>query len=664
MHAQEMQVMSRFAAAVIALFLTVVAALAERPRPLGWAMDAMRTGNWDAAATLALRDGPVAADVIEWHRLRAGRGDYEDVVDFLTRRPDWPGEDFLRRRAEPAVAAAGIEAVREFYTVHTPQTATGVLDHAAALMADGKTGDAHASLVLAWRTMTMDLETQDTFLSEYNEVLAPHHIARTDALLWEGERADAANMFDLIPADQAALARARIALQVRADNVDARIDAVPAGLQDDAGLAHDRFEWRIRKGRWADAKALLLERSVSADSLGRPEAWANRRRAMARDEMRDGEPARAYQMAAQHFLTEGSNFADLEWLAGYIALRLLDDPETALPHFEAHRDATASPISRGRAGYWIGRAHEAAGDTEDALAAYEDGAQYQTAFYGLLAAERGGLPVDPLMDGSETFPDWRGSDLAERDLFEAGMLLQASGELSVAERFWTHLAEGLDREQAGQLGQAAIDAGQPHLAVMIAKRVALNGITLHAPYHPLHPLADTDLPMAPEMSLAIARRESEFDPVVQSGVGARGLMQIMPATAVEVAASLGRSDEHSTARLTSDPVYNAELGSEFLSQLAGRFDGNVILMSAAYNAGPSRPIQWIERFGDPRAGSEDFDMIDWIEHIPFRETQNYVMRVAESLPNYRARLGREPLPIPFSEELTGSTLLPFAPQGE
>jgi soluble lytic murein transglycosylase len=64
----------------------------------------------------------------------------------------------------------------------------------------------------------------------------------------------------------------------------------------------------------------------------------------------------------------------------------------------------------------------------------------------------------------------------------------------------------------------------------------------------------------------------------------------------------------------------------------------------------------MERYGDPRHGN--LDVIDWIEHIPFRETRNYVMRVAESLPIYRARLGKPPHPVPLSEELVGSTLLP------
>ena len=79
------------------------------------------------------------------------------------------------------------------------------------------------------------------------------------------------------------------------------------------------------------------------------------------------------------------------------------------------------------------------------------------------------------------------------------------------------------------------------------------------------------------------------------------------------------------------------------------------MMTAGYNAGPRRPEAWMARLGDPRrAGGPD--MIDWIEHIPFTETRNYVMRVSESLPIYRARLGKDPLPIPFSEEIRGSTL--------
>jgi len=165
-----------------------------------------------------------------------------------------------------------------------------------------------------------------------------------------------------------------------------------------------------------------------------------------------------------------------------------------------------------------------------------------------------------------------------------------------------------------------------------------------------------DLPVPMELALAIARRESEFNPVVVSGAGARGLMQLMPGTARDMARDLGVDYDRSD--LLTEPVYNARLGSGYLAQLAGRFDGNIVLMSVGYNAGPGRAAQWIEAYGDPR-GQGAHEIVDWIEHIPFRETRNYVMRVAESLPAYRARLNKPPLPVPFTRELSGRSLSPL-----
>jgi soluble lytic murein transglycosylase len=656
-----MQVKSLFVAILTLIFVLAAPAVAERPRPLGWAMDAMRAGNWQNAAAIAQRDGAVAADVIEWHRLRAGRGDYAEVTAFLDRRPDWPGEAHLRSKSEDAVIDAGQPAVLSFFAVTPPQTPRGVLAYAQAKAARGEHGEAEASIVLAWRTMWLSDRSHALFLAAHSDLLEQHHTARLSNMLWQGAIIDARRMLDLVPDGPKTLGLARISLQNLNENVNGLIDAVPENLRGDAGLQYDRFTWRARKGNSASAKQLLRDQSTSVDALGRPQAWSNRRRSLARDEMRDGDPKLAYQLASRHFLTTGSAYADLEWLSGYIALRKLNDPATALGHFLRFDKAILSPISKGRAGYWIGRAYDALDDPAQADQAYINAAQHQTSFYGLLAAERAGLAFDFDLVADDPLPDWRGSDMAKSPLFEAGLLLQASGELDVAERFWTHYAESLNLYQAGQLGRAAIDVNQPHLAVMIGKRLAQRAIVLPEPYYALHPIAYRNLPMAPEMVLAIARRESEFDPKVQSGVGARGLMQIMPETAKEVAAGLGRSDEHTTFRLISDPEYNADLGAAFLSTLAGRFDGNVVMMSAAYNAGPSRPIRWAEMYGDPRG---QMDVVDWIEHIPFRETRNYVMRVTESLPVYRARLGKTPLPIGFTEELKGSTLLAFAPKGE
>ena len=649
---------------LIALAPLPASAKADQAGKMSQAMVDMRAGRWDEALAEAGKPGSVARDIVEWHRLRAGRGTAEEVNAFLKRRPDWPGLDWLRSKSEGAIAAAGPKTVLAFFADERPQTPEGALAHAAALIGAGKKGDGEAELVLAWRTMPMSDAAQAAYLASYRQLLEKHHAARLDRMLWDNQPINARRMLPLVDEGRRALAEAQLALREQAPGVDARIAAVPGKLANAPGLAYDRFVWRARKGR-DDAVTLLLERSTDAASLGEPAAWAGRRIDMARQLIRAGDPKKAYRVAASHHTTPEAGYihAELEWLAGFIALRKLNDPKTALVHFKRFDAAIESPISKGRAGYWLGRAYQALGDKASAQKAYEMGARYQTSFYGLLSAERGGLPFDPELRKPPAHPAWRDAAFMKSSVLEAGLLLLASGEADLGERFLTHLVESLDEKAALQLGQMAVDMDRPHLAVMIAKRAAQRAQVLYGAYYPLHPVAEMKLPMAPEMTLAIARRESEFDPGVVSGAGARGLMQVMPATAKLMADRLGIGAKHDTARLTAEWDYNATLGAGYLSKLAGEMGGNVVMMAAGYNAGPGRPTRWMEQFGDPRnsAPADDSAIVDWIEMIPFDETRNYVMRVTESLPVYRARLGRDPLPIPFSRELAGSTLLAYAP---
>jgi soluble lytic murein transglycosylase len=635
--------------------------LIERaPRPFASALHALRGGDAARADALAARDGAVARDLIEWMRLRAGDGTPDEVLSFLKRKPHWPGLDFLRRRSETAFIEASDSQVLAFFDDFEPRSGDGALRYARALTKAGRKGEAEAVVVLAWRTLDLDEEAHQTFLAEYGDLLGPHHAARLDEVIWRGWSGDTDRMIDRVSGDQAALARARLALQSGAANVDAVLAEVPEALRQDAGLAFDLFEWRVRRKRHEDAKKLMAEQSLIPGGLAYPDRWANRRRSYAREEMREGDPKLAYALASTHQLVEGSNFADLEWLAGYIALRHLDRADLALGHFERLQAAVATPISLGRAGYWRGRAHEALGQKDRADAVYRAAAEHQTSFYGLLAAERAGVPIDPALAGKEKGGDWRDGPVAKSDLREAAMLWRAAGVMYEAERFLIQLAGQLEPVDIASLGEMLVEAGDSHLQVMVGKAAASRGIVLPRYYYPLHELAEMKLPIAPEMALAIARRESEFDPTVTSSVGARGIMQLMPRTALDMAKTVRDTDDVS-GRL-GEWRYNARLGSAYLSYLAGEYGGNVMLMSVGYNAGPRRATRWSELFGDPRAGK--LDPVDWVETIPFRETRNYVQRVAESLPVYRARLGKPPLPIAFSAELLGSTLPSLAPQGE
>jgi soluble lytic murein transglycosylase len=159
---------------------------------------------------------------------------------------------------------------------------------------------------------------------------------------------------------------------------------------------------------------------------------------------------------------------------------------------------------------------------------------------------------------------------------------------------------------------------------------------------------------APETALiqAIIRQESEFAYWVSSPVGARGLMQLMPATAKLEAKAAGMP--FVPARLTTDPEYNMRLGAQHLVRNLDRFDGSYPLTAAAYNAGGGNVQRWLTSYGDPRTGAISY--VDWMEMIPFRETRNYVQRVLEGLEVYRLRLAQQSIPAGQAQKHAWCTL--------
>jgi len=613
------------------------------------ALTAVYRDDWAEAARLAKGD-PVAEDLVEWRRLKAGDGQFADYRAFLARNADWPEPDILRARGEPKIPAGTDPSdVIAYFDGNVPQTGTGALRLADALAATGEGDRAKAVIAEAWKSIDMGAAEEAAILATWADTVAPHHVARLDMFLWADDRTGATRMMARVDAGRKALAEARLALQRQAAGVDAALERVPAALQDDGGLAYDRMYWRIEKRRRAEAADLIIAQSTSAEALGRPEEWGSWRRVLARQAMRDGNGARAYALASTHFMphsTENYDYADLEWLSGYVALRYLKEPAKALTHFRRFTSAVYTPISLGRGHYWVGRALEEMGDTEAAMEAYRAGGEHQTAFYGLLAAEKAGMAMDPGLTGAGEGPDWTTTSLADSSVRKAAELLYFAGARWETIRFLSHLAETLPEDELVALGEYSLTLADPYVAVRVAKQTVRNGPVSIRAYFPLTDLG-IELPVEEALALAIARRESEFNIAAVSPVGARGLMQLMPGTAKLMSRKVGQ--RYAVAKLTTDAVYNATLGSAYLAELIDEFGKNYLLVSAGYNAGPGRPRRWIGLYGDPRSAGTD--PVDWIEHIPFRETRNYAMRVAESLPVYRARLTGKVAPIRLSEEL-------------
>ncbi len=636
-------------ALVLALGLQTLPATADTTEAMRTALQLAAGKDWNGA--LAVAPSGVGRDVIDWQRLRAGDGRLGEYEDFLARRPDWPGLPLLREKGEEAVARSTDPArIIAWFESGLPVTGRGAIAYVRALQAQGRAAEAETEAMRAWSRLAFSPEQEAEMIGLAPEAVGFVHELRLDTLLWEGRTKEATRMLSRVPEDLQALARARIALQEQGKGVTGLIEAVPKKRAGDPGLAYDRFIWRMKKDLYDEATELILERSKSAESLGRPQAWAERRALLARWLMRQGRAKEAYRVAANHHLPTDSGasaYADLEFLAGFIALRRLNDPATAEKHFRHLLAGVSTPISVARAHYWIGRAEEAAG--RDGSASYRAAARHQTAFYGLLAAERLGLSLDASLLARPATPDWRSAGFTRSSVLAAAELLRKAGDRSLARRFLLHLGESQDATGLAQMADMALAWGDPNMALLIAKQAAERGLILPHAYYPIPEFVPDGLKVSRALALSIARRESEFDPAARSSADARGLMQVLPGTAKHMAEKLGKAFD--AGKLTSDPAYNVTMGSAYLAEMAAEFGPSIALIASGYNAGPGRPRRWITEFGDPRR--PDVDVVDWVETIPFAETRTYVMRVAEGVVIYRAKLKGAAGPVRITSELKG-----------
>lgn len=658
-HAPILGPLSRLAALMLLLCVAPAAQAQSTPPPdragalLALALETGRAGDWSAAARQVAPAGPRAAALLEWHRLRAGEGDWRAAQRFSAAHPDWPDLGRILTIAEAGLAeTAPAQAIVDFFAGRPPATGAGAVALVTALAITGERDDAAAAARHAWVSLSLSAEQEDALRAAQGAALAAVDAERLDMLLWRHRRSEAERQAARMGGGWPALAAARLALAARETGVDARIAAVPADLADDPGLAFERFDWRMNRRLHDTAADLILERSA-AGTLGRPEAWARGRAFLARQALAAGDARRAWQLAAGHGLVAGAAFADMEWFAGFVALRHLGDPATALGHFRRLRVGVSTPISLSRAAYWEGRAHQALDDPLNAAAAYAFAAEHQTSFYGQLAAERAGLPMDPALAGTAP-PAPAAPEIAGAPLLESALLLRTAGEWHLARRFFLHLAGSLPDAALPGLGDLALALDEPNWAVQLARGAAARGTGTSAELvraaFPLTWMAGATLPVPVELALAIARRESEFDPQVVSPANAQGLMQLLPGTGRLMADRLGR--DFDAAQLRDDPAFNVALGAAYLEQLREEFGPALALVAAGYNAGPGRPRRWIAELGDPRLMDDDA-LTDWIEHVPFAETRSYIMRVAETLQVYRARLAGGPVPWTLTETLRG-----------
>jgi soluble lytic murein transglycosylase len=614
--------------------------------------------EWDAVRDALIEiDNPVADRILLWRiAVSDARAPFSDLDRALDELQGWPREWSIRREAEWKIEDSGLSPalIVDWFEEREPVTGEGRVALGEALLALGRTEEGHAQIRAAWREQTMRLTFQSEVYQAHRTILTREdHAARTDFLLWSGQRTAASRVMPLLSDAERRLAEARLRLAARASGVDSAVDAVPASLQSHPGLVYERARWRRRAGLDDAALPLLLELPDSYENTGALEAMWTERKLMILDLIRDGDFQTAYRLAADNGMSSGVEFADAEFLAGWLALTRLDQPGAALEHFIRLEQGVSTSVSTARALYWQGRAAEAGGELELARERFLAAAEYPTVYYGQLAI----LALGPDAAQIALPPDPDPSD-EERAAFNAREEIQAIRLLAEmnADYLFRVFVFHFDDEMTSPMDQAmladiALEFLRVREAVRAAKAGRMQGMILAERAYPMIELPET-APFFPEAALtwSVIRQETEFDPRAVSSAGARGLMQMMPHVARATAAQLDMPYDFQW--LTDDPDYNLTLGMAHLEEVVDQYDGALVMALAAYNAGGHRVRRWVQNYGDPRTGS--IDPIDWVESIPFSETRNYVQRVVENLQVYRARqAGGAPAPLRIETDLIG-----------
>lgn len=616
-------------------------------------MAAIRADRWaDADAAAARLPDPVARKLVTFYRLMApGAASAGEIAAFMADNPDWPLQAALARHRDEALAAEPDDAVAAAecdrpkpFTVAAPAALLRCADADAKL---GRTGDAAALARRAWIAAPPDPAWEARFLQRWTvAITGADQWTRFDRVAWTDTDAARRQAGRLDPADRPR-AEARLALRRDDPNAPALVAALPEADRQEPGIVLEQARWLRRAGQ--DDAALTLwntlgntaERRAPADRLA---AFWDERNALARRRLRQGDALGAYALAAGHAQTAGESLLDAEFLAGFISLRKLKSPDTALPHFRTLAGISKSAITQGRAHFWLARTLAAQGDDKAAAAEYEAAATFPSTFYGQLAAlALGQTPAARIAATPDPPADpQRALDFAGRELTRSAAWLVSWGEPARAQSFLLRLdditPDAADRALTARL---ATGFGLPEAAITLARRAGRDGVTLLQTGWPAPADIPPDAGIDPALALGIIRQESSFDTTTVSPAGARGMMQLMPETATLVARKLGL--RVTLPALTADPRTNIRLGTAYLREMLDHFNGSVPLAIAAYNAGPGHVQEWLISNGDPR--TDGTDMIDWIELITFHETRNYVQRVIENQTIYRARRG-DPSPHP------------------
>ena len=609
----------------------------------------MQKRKWNSAIKISQKAKDKSIyNFIKWmHLLTTGNQEsFFDYKVFIDKNPSYPRLDRLKYLAEHKLSTEKVSPrkIINWFNEKEPLSGYGKMILGESHVLTGNKIEGINLIKEGWISADLSKNELKYFRKKYKKYLnADDYIKRADYLAWNNDHWDLKRLIRYLPKDYELLYTARHILMTKGYGVDQAIKNVPNKFKNNAGLNYDRLKWRRKKGRLESSTEILLKIRNDKDYLVRPEKWWKEREIISRKLIYKKKYEIAYKITSKHGMSEGSEFAEAEWMSGWIALSFLKDPLLAKNHFKNFYENVSYPISLSRGAYWLGRAYEKIGEREQSNNWYREATKYLTTYYGQLAF----LKLNPngkfeLEKDMEIDPKYR-IQFFNKELVKISYLLDELKKDKYTKHILRHLAnDNIAKGSEVLAAELATSINRYDFAIQVSK-IASYQKRFHNKYN--YPIISTpkyiNKRKIPESALilSIIRQESEFDLEANSHAGAKGLMQLMPYTAKLV--SKQAKLPYSKSRLTTDPEYNINLGSHYIAGLILQYDGAYPFAVAAYNAGPNRVKYWKKINKDPQ--KKQVDYVDWVELIKFRETRNYVQRVMENYNVYRYILEQRPV---------------------
>jgi len=609
----------------------------------------MEQKKWSSAEKNAkkARDKSIYSFIRWKHLLTTGNQlVFYEYKKFIEQNPKYPRINRIKYLAEHKMTSKDLSPnfIIEWFKQNPPLSGFGKITLGVAFLEKGKTNQGVKLIKEGWINADLNRSDMKFFNKKFKKILnTSDYIKRADYLAYENKYWDLKRMLRYLPKDYQLLYTARQLLMSRSYGVDAAISKVPKKFKNNHGLNYDRLKWRRKRGRVDGSLEILLKIKNTKEYMVRPDKWWVERSIIGRSLIYKKKYEIAYKIVSNHALTEGPEYAEAEWMSGWIALSFLKDPILAENHFKNFYNNVGYPISLSRGSYWLGRTYELIGMKDLATQWYSESSKYLTTYYGQLSH----LKINPnkeielnkLMEVDKDYAE----EFYKKEIVKVVYLLDELNK----DKYTKHLLRSLANDNIS-LGsevlaaKLASDISRFDFAIQIAK-IASYEKRFHNKYN--YPIISTPKVIngrkIPDSAfiLSIIRQESEFDTSAHSHAGAQGLMQLMTYTAKVVAKQAKLP--YSKSRLTSDPEYNVNLGSHYIAGLILEYDGAYPFAIAAYNAGPKRVRYWKKINKNPQKGQIDY--VDWIELIKFKETRNYVQRVLENYNVYRYILEQRPI---------------------